>query len=517
MKRSVLVNIVFAFFFALMLLGESLTMVTIVRLGMLPTLYVVILSVALVAFSLLIALLLFVKGYRSGKGRRVLGCVLMLLLLCGCAVIITVATDVMNTLEATNEETPVITTREIYVLADNDVESLAQTGEYIYGYVENFEETCVEQVLAEVERQCGVKVATAGYVNVFDMTDAILNHEIDAMILNGGYLSILAENEEYAALHKKIRVLAQVEVDVPEEVLNPEFDDLYEEVPFEPIEIDPDEGPQDFSHLTPFIVYISGSDTYGDQIVKTGRSDVNILVVVNPSTKQILLLNTPRDYYVQNTAGGGARDKLSHCGAFGIKCSMNTLSNLYNTELEYYVRLNFDGFKNLIDAMGGVTVYSDRAFTAVSRTYIKKGENVLDGQQALDFARERKTLADGDNDRGKNQMQVIKALIKKATSGTTIITNYSEIMASVDGMFQMNIPTKLIADMMKMQLSDMAQWNIVTYAVSGSNDMAVCYSAPGMELSVIKPYADSVAKGTTLINMVLAGEVLTDELVKSIN
>ena len=195
---------------------------------------------------------------------------------------------------------------------------------------------------------------------------------------------------------------------------------------------------------------------------------------------------------------------------------MNTLGNLYEADIEYYVRINFDGFKKLIDAMGGVTVYSDYAFTAITRTKIKEGKNELNGQQALDFARERYTLKGGDNARGQNQMKVIKALIQKATSGTTIITNYSDIMASVDGMFQMNIPTELISDMMKMQLSDMAQWNIVTYAATGNGSMAECYSMPGMKLSVIKPSQSSVNKAIRLIDMVFAGELLTEEVVNSI-
>ena len=525
MKRSIFGNIVFALLFVLMLAGEALTIATVLRLNMLPPLYLGALIALLAIFSLLIAFLLFVRGKRSGKGRRVVGCVLMLLLLCGCAVITTVATDVMNTLQATKEEEPAVPTREVYVLADNEAESLAQTGAYTYGFVKNFEESCVNQVLTEVQHQTGETVATAGYTNLFTMVNALLNNQIDAMILNGGYVSILEETEEFANFSSQTKILAQVEVEEPAEVLSPDFDSLYEEemegeeevvVTTEPIEIDLDEELEDFTNLKPFVVYVSGSDTYGSKIVKTGRSDVNILAVVNPMTKQVLLVNTPRDYYVQNTAGGGARDKLTHCGIYGMKCSMNTLGNLYDTDIEYYVRINFDGFKKLIDAMGGVRVYSEYAFTAITRTKIKEGWNDLSGQQALDFARERYTLKGGDNERGRHQMVVIKALIQKATSGSTIITNYSDIMASVDGMFQMNIPTELIGDMMKMQLSDMAQWNIVTYAATGNGAMAECYSMPGMKLSVIKPSSSSVSKAQRLIDMVFAGELLTEEVVNSI-
>ena len=166
--------------------------------------------------------------------------------------------------------------------------------------------------------------------------------------------------------------------------------------------------------------------------------------------------------------------------------------------------------------MGGVTVYSDYAFVAITRTPIQEGENHLTGQQALDFARERYTLPDGDNERGRHQMQVITAVIEKATSGTTIISNYSDIMASVEGMFTMNIPMEMISNLMKMQLSDMARWNVSSYAVTGANAMEECYSAPGMDLAVIIPDEISVAKASRLIEMVYAGEILTEEVINSI-
>ena len=150
---------------------------------------------------------------------------------------------------------------------------------------------------------------------------------------------------------------------------------------------------------------------------------MNILAAVNPNTRQVLLINSPRDFYVANPSGDGAMDKLTHCGIYGVGCSMKALGDLYDEKVDYYLQINFEGFKKAIDAMGGITVYSDYSFKAIQRTKIVKGENYLTGQQALDFARERYTLAGGDNARGKNQMKVIKAVIEKATSGTTILTN----------------------------------------------------------------------------------------------
>jgi anionic cell wall polymer biosynthesis LytR-Cps2A-Psr (LCP) family protein len=114
-------------------------------------------------------------------------------------------------------------------------------------------------------------------------------------------------------------------------------------------------------------------------------------------------------------------------------------------------------------------------------------------------------------------MQVITAVIEKATDGSTIISNYSDIMASVEGMFSMNIPVEMIGNLMKMQLTDMARWNIVSYSATGTDAMEECYSVPGMELSVIKPSNASVSKAIRLIDMVCEGELLTEEVVNSIS
>ena len=344
------------------------------------------------------------------------------------------------------------------------------------------------------------------------------------MILNGGFAEILEETKEFFDFSTRTKILAQIPVDGPEielqiedvmpEMAEPEAVTAATEeasVETEPV---PAETVESYSVMDPFLVYISGSDSH-DKMLTSGRSDVNILAAVNPKTKQVLLINTPRDYYVSNSAGGGEKDKLTHCGLYGINCSMTTLGNLYSEEIAYYVQLNFTGFKKLIDAMGGITVYSDYAFTAIQRTDIREGENQLTGQQALDFARERKTLAGGDNDRGKHQMQVIEAVIRKATSGTTIISNYSDIMASIEGMFTMNIPAEMISSLVKMQLSDMSRWNIVAYSATGSNSFEKCYSLPDMDLAVIIPYNTSVSKATRLIDMVFAGEMLTEEVINS--
>ena len=526
MRKTIILNVILGVLFAVLVAAEGIAVAAMIRLNMLPQNYLMALVGVLAVLSLAVGLLLFIRGKKSGKIRKIVASVLAVIMICGCAAITTVAVDVMKTLEATSVDYLEFSTREIYVLADNPVQSLEVADDFTYGYLKAYDESCTKQVLDTLHERTGAQPATAGYNNLLTMVNALLEHRIDAMILNGGILDILAEVEEFEDFSQQTRVLEQVRV--YETQLLGDVDTEEETQEMEEIVTAPTEAEQmqlsgdgiDFSQLRPFVVYVSGSDSHDKEIIKNSRSDVNILAVVNPLTKQVLLINTPRDYYVVNSAAKGTeeerRDKLTHCGMYGTKCSMRTLGYLYGTDVEYFVRINFSGFKKMIDALGGVTVYSEHEFMAIGRTPIKVGENTLNGQQALDFARERKRVPGGDSDRGRHQMQVITQVIEKATSGTTIISNYSDIMASVDGMFDMNIPQELISSLMKMQLSDMARWNVVSFSATGTGAMAECYSAPGMELSVMKPNYSSVNKASRLIDMVMDGELLTEEVINSI-
>ena len=202
-------------------------------------------------------------------------------------------------------------------------------------------------------------------------------------------------------------------------------------------------------------------------------------------------------------------DKLTHCGNYGTQCSMDALAALYNEDIEYYAQINFTGFETLIDAIGGVTVNSETSFSAQGY-YFQEGENELDGAAALAFARERYALAGGDNDRGKNQMRVITGVIQKLASGA-LLANYSQILDSLEGMFATNFPMEAVARLVKMQLEDMASWNIVSYAVTGYNGEETTYSTPGLYCYVMYPDEETVEHATELIDMVMAGEILPNE------
>ena len=241
----------------------------------------------------------------------------------------------------------------------------------------------------------------------------------------------------------------------------------------------------------PFNVYISGIDVYGE-ITKESRSDVNLIATVNPKTHKILLTTTPRDYYVLIPGvSNGMRDKLTHAGVYGIDTSIATLEHLYKIEIPFYARVNFTSVIDIVDAMGGIDVESEVAFTtskaAGTVVDIQEGWNHLNGEQALAFVRERKAFVDGDHQRGKNQQILMSALIKKAIS-PMILIQANEMIDGVVGNAETNMSEVQMKSLIEMQLNDLEGWEIESVAASGDDSgKQYCYSYSGGPLYVCVP------------------------------
>ena len=482
--------------------AETMATAVLLKLNMLPVKYIVALIVLMVLFVALVAALLFIKRKgKVGTVRRIIACVLALLIVCFCGLVSKYASEAYKTVTGVSTPDKTTGSRNMYVLVrvDDPAKTLKDTAGYSFAAIGNYETSRIEKLTALIGQDSGTEPQVTDYTKASELADALLGGQADAVIMNSASIALLIEEEAYETFLDKVKILYSVSYDTLDGKDNSET---------EPAPVNPEKNVTN----TPFIVYVSGSDTRSS-ILDVSRSDVNILMVVNPQTKQVLLLNTPRDYYVGNPAGDGALDKLTHCGLYGVDCSMEALETLYDTQIKYYGQINFTGFETLIDAVGGVTIYSDQSFKARD-TYIQKGENTLNGTQALDFSRERYHVSGGDNGRGKNQMKVITAVIKKMTTGTTIISNYSAIMSSLEGMFSTNLQTSDISMLVKMQLNDLATWDVFSFAVTGSGGSEKTYSAPGHTAYVMYPNEESVDYASGLIDKILAGEILTEEDMK---
>lgn len=245
-----------------------------------------------------------------------------------------------------------------------------------------------------------------------------------------------------------------------------------------------------------FVVFISGIDTSG--VISTrSRSDTNIIMCVNPKTKKILMVSTPRDTYTPLfNVSGGVYDKLTHAGLYGPECSMGTLETIYDVGIDYYLRVNFTSVIDIVDALDGVDVYSDYSFTSknVKGYSFTKGYNHVDGQKALAFCRERYSFSDGDRQRGNNHIAMIKAIINKCIT-PSILVNYADFISSLQGCIQTNMTTDELTSLIKMQLDDGASWTFDSMSLETTDSSSTtCYSMPGPKLYVGKIVESSQAE-----------------------
>lgn len=507
MKTQKVFAIISAVILALQIAAETFATWIIVKLNMLPAKYFVALLAVFLLLTAMTATFMFLRGKKPvGIIRRIISWLFAILIIAGCLLAGKLAFDAYKTIkQVTVVETTNVLELYVVVREKDPAKTVEDTAQYPYGIIADYDEDHTQEAIRQLEEITGKPLNISSFEKITDIADGLLNEKVDALIINGAALALLIEDENYEDFLEKTRILHTFLLDSLEAEQEPE-----------PEPTQPDKQPtpekKDITN-TPFVIYFSGSDTRSKKL-RTSRSDVNILAVVNPKTKQILLINTPRDYYVGNPAGKGKKDKLTHCGLYGTENSMKALGELYGLEINHYAQINFSGFETLVDAVGGVTVHSDQAFTAGKTVKIKVGENQLNGEEALKFARERYHVSGGDRTRGKNQMKVIKAIVEKATSGTTLISNYGEILSSLEGMFKTNVTSEELSLLVKMQLSDMAQWNIVSYAVTGTGGSEKNYSSPGHKAYVMHPDMKTVEKASDLANRVLAGETLSEADVK---
>ena len=258
----------------------------------------------------------------------------------------------------------------------------------------------------------------------------------------------------------------------------------------------------------PFVIYISGIDTFGN-VSTVSRSDVNMIVTINPVTKQILMTSIPRDYYV-TLANKCKKDKLTHSGLAGIENTVKTVENFMDIDINYYARVNFTSLIRMVDALGGIEVKSIENFTIGQYHYVK-GINQLNGDQALYFARARYTVTGGDNGRVANQQRVLTGMLKKMMS-PVILTNYTSVLDSIEGCFETNMSADEITSLIQMQLSDMSSWNIVHKQMSGHGQKLTGGAyMPQSKLYYMIPNERSVQENKLYIQKVLKGEKITNK------
>lgn len=379
---------------------------------------------------------------------------------------------------------------QVLVLADSNINTLDDLKGKLVSYVK----TLGNSHKAMEELKLKTDIVSNNRTDAGELISGLLNKSLPAILIEESYIEMIkdqfeTEGKDFGALVKSIHT---IKLEIRETPIVKEVDVVNDT----------------------FVLYISGIDTFGD-ISTVSRSDVNIVAVVNPKTKQVLLISIPRDYYVKlHGIETDMRDKLTHAGMYGIETSVKTIEDILDIDINYYLKVNFTSLVDIVDALGGIEVDSKYAFSTYDNYSFKKGINKLDGLAALHFCRERKTFSGGDRVRGQNQQAVIAAIIKKAAT-PAIITKYDDLLNALEGKFQTNISSGNISKLIKMQLTDMASWNIKSISLDGSDSSNYTYSYPksmgNAKNYVMEPNIDTIKRAQDLIND-LKGNLILDSV-----
>ena len=439
--------------------------------GMVPGLYLALLGGGL----LLLFAVTFCLQYVKSKVKFA-GMVISILISIGLAVGIVYFLRIQQTMADVGGATYKTDNMIVVVKACDPAESILDAANYRFGYQTSVDQENTDKMLDDVQTVAGRELKLSEYDTVTDLANGLLSGQIEAAIYNEAFDGIIEESIEDYKDQVKILYQYGIETEIQQEDTNVE---------------------------APFNVYISGIDVSGP-ITTNSRSDVNIIMTVNPNTKKILLTTTPRDYYVTiPNISGEQRDKLTHAGIYGVDASMATLEQLYGIDISYYARVNFTSLITIVDALGGVDVNSEYAFSAGGYDFVQ-GTNHLDGKAALAFSRERYSFESGDNQRGKNQEAVLTAILQKAMS-PAILTSANQILSQVSDCVETNMTQDEMAKFINMQLSDGAGWTIESTAATGTGDNQACFSSGSQLLYVMWPDEAIVGDISRRMDQVLSG------------
>lgn len=345
------------------------------------------------------------------------------------------------------------------------------------------DESNINALIANIKSEKGVELTVDPVDSYQSAYENLINGSSQAMVLNSSYSSLLELS--YNDYESNLKTIYTYKIK---------------------------KGIEDTAKTTDknvFNIYISGIDTSG-AVSTVSRSDVNLILTVNMNTHKILMTTTPRDSYVRIPDGGADQyDKLTHAGIYGIETSVKTLENLYDIPINYYARLNFTSFVKLINALGGVTVYNDQAFTSLNGNYnFGVGNiNLTSGEEALGFVRERYSLEHGDYDRGNNQLKVIQAIVEKLTSFQSV-SNYSDVISTLQDSIQTNMPLNTMMSLVNEQLDSGKTFIFSSQEVTGtgSTGQLTSYAMPNASLYMIQLDDASVAKASQAIKNVMEGK-----------
>ena len=490
-RKPIILTIFFIILSLIMVVFASGIIYQIIKLQVLPDKLVVPIILIIVLFTAIMLVLL--KFFKHGIATRIIYTFLIIAVsvVYGFGNFYLYSTS--KTLTKVTTQTGIVkNTVSVIALSSSSMSDVSDLNNAKVGSLKTIGKEGTQKSLIDIKKN-NVYVNNKKYDNVPGLIKALYDGDVDAVILNEAYRSNVLELEGYNAFNDETKVIHQTVF-----YTNDTNDAL---------------AVSDIT-TTPFNILISGNDSFG-KLDEVSRSDVDMVVTVNPVTSTVLMTSIPRDSYVQEycddyACNYGANDKLTHTGIYGVDTTRDTIEQLLDIDINYTYRVNFTSMIDIVDALGGVDIDVDEGM-AVSKFYsdstlegVHEGTNHLNGKRALAYSRERKAYLDGDSQRARNQQQVLQAMVKKATS-PELLKNYSSILNAISGAFDTNMTSDEITSFIKYQIQAMPGWKFEQYVLKGYSDMQVSAEL-GSAVSVIMLYQDSIRVASEKIQAVLDGK-----------
>lgn len=470
-KKLSIYKIVKLMFFVLSLIASIVFGVSAIMSHYLPGKYIALLIGVLLLFNLIWGLMLFTK-------KKVINIIAMLLVLLYSTALFVGNIYINKTVSIIKELITLKEERTNYYIFSN-VDSLYTDINSINGLKVGILENGSEDLMEELNSK--VSVEYVKYTSVGDLIYGLQLEEVNVIVISSTmYELVLEQNPDFEVMIKNIGQF---------------------EVVGDPVEIE-----SSIEVGESFILYLSGLDTRDTSVIwNAGLSDVNILMVVNPTTHKLLLVNIPRDYYVPVYGTQGLNDKLTHAGLYGIEASTKTVENLFGINVNAYAKINFKVLTTIVDEIDGIDIYSDIGFNSshIRGWYVNKGWNHMDGAKALAYSRERYAYTTGDRHRGQNQQQVITAIVNKISQNKSYLLKYTDILESIQPCFATNVELEDIQGMVREQIDSLSPWTVESISVNGSNSSNYTYSFPKQLTYVMIPDQATIDAAKVRINEVM--------------
>lgn len=466
MKKKNIIGIIAGI---LLFIITTIFIVILKKIDVIPDKYFMLLVAASYIVTIITDIFLFISSdnivFKLFKGLAYIVTILMIVgYSCGIYYL-NKTTHFMNNLNTIKKE---ITSYYIIVMKESKYDEISD----LYGKNLTYYEGTSQEVLSKIRLELNYSTVK----NIDSLKDRLYTSKTDSILVS----DLIKEDieEKYTDFSERTRVLKTIDI-------TKDVEDITKKVSIK---------------NTSFNVLISGMDSYGT-INKTTRNDVNMIATVNPNTNKVLLTSIPRDYYVQLHGKTGYKDKLTHAGIYGINTVVQTIEDLFGIDINYYVRVNFTTVESLVNTIGPIEIYSDKAMSLDGCKYVV-GTNTVNGKCALRFARERHSYVEGDNHRIKNQQEVIKGIFNKLSKSAMVVTDYTSILDSLDGKFATNMDMKDITAFIKYELEDITKYEILDTQVTGTGSMELTYSYPHQKLYVMFPNEQSVESAKEYINKI---------------